>query len=220
MYTDDRPERREAQRRYDAAWMNFHLEQDEVLLRFGRAFADPMRIRILALLTHRSMYGQELAEALGVTTPTISHHIALLKGAGLVKVRRENSYRHYELNPDGLQTIIENLTVEHLHNLGPSFSDDNPFQQQPPEKQDHKLVEESFFKDGRLVAMPAHTRQRRYAMEIVAQVFEWGHIYEEQEVNAILKEVHPEVVTLRRELIDQKIMVRENGRYWLVRPLS
>lgn len=125
MHTDDRKERREAQRRYDAAWMNFHLEQDEVLLRFGRAFADPMRIRILALLAHRSMYGQELAEALGVTTPTISHHISLLNGAGLIKVRRENSYRHYELNPAGLQTIIENLTVEHLQNLSPSFPTDS-----------------------------------------------------------------------------------------------
>jgi DNA-binding transcriptional ArsR family regulator len=218
MYSDDRPERLEAQRRYAAARMNFHLEQDEILLRLGRAFADPMRIRILALLANRSMYGQELAEALGVTTPTISHHIALLKGADLVKVRRENSYRHYELNPEGLQTLAENLTIEHLRKLGPSFSAENPFSQQPPEEQDRKMVEESFFKDGRLVAIPPNSRLRSYAMEIVARVFEWGRIYEEQEVNAILKEVHPEVATIRRELIDQKIMVRENGRYWLARP--
>jgi ArsR family transcriptional regulator len=220
MYTDDRQERREAQRRYDTAWMKFHLEQDEVLLRFGRAFADPMRIRILALLANRSMYGQELAEALGVTTPTISHHISLLKGANLIKVRRENSYRHYELNPAGLQTIVENLTVEHLQGLGPSFSAEQSLHQLPPEKQDRKMVEEAFFKDGRLLAIPTQTRQRHYAMEIVAQAFEWGRIYEEQEVNAILKEIHPEVATIRRELIDQKIMLREHGRYWLTRPLS
>jgi DNA-binding transcriptional ArsR family regulator len=117
---DDRQERREALRHYGTTRADFSLEQSEILLRFGRAFADPMRIRILALLADRSMYGQELAEVLGVTTPTISHHISLLKGAGLIKVRRENSYRHYELDPAGLQTIAENLTAEHLRNLGPT----------------------------------------------------------------------------------------------------
>jgi ArsR family transcriptional regulator, arsenate/arsenite/antimonite-responsive transcriptional repressor len=107
MLINNQQERLEAQRRYSAARIkDFDLEQDEVLLRFGRAFADPMRIRILALLT----------------TPTISHHISLLKRVGLINVRRENSYRHYELNPDGLQTIIENLTVEHLRSLDPSLT--------------------------------------------------------------------------------------------------
>ena len=62
--------------------------------------------------------------------------------------------------------------------------------------------------------------QSRAVMEVVARAFEWGRIYEEKEVNAILKEIHPETATLRRELIDQKIMTREHGRYWLARPLS
>jgi DNA-binding MarR family transcriptional regulator len=217
---NDKQGRSEAIRRYGAARMNFSLEQSEILLRAGRAFADPMRIRILVLLANRSMFGQELAEALGVTTPTISHHISLLKGAGLIRMRRENSYHHYELEPGGLQTIAENLTVEHLQSLGPSFSEGNAYDQQPSEEQDSKMVEESFFEDGRLLTIPSHSRKRRYVMEVVARAFEWGRIYEEKEVNAILKEIHPEAATLRRELIDQKIMMREHGRYWLARPLS
>jgi len=220
MFMDDRQERSASLRRYGTSQMNFSQEQGEILLRFGRAFADPMRIRILTLLANRSMFGLELAEALGVTTPTISHHISLLKGAGLIKVRRENSYHHYELEPTGLQKIAENLTVEHLQSLGPSFSADNAYGQQPSEEQERKMVEESFFEDGRLLTIPSHSRKRRYVMEVVARAFEWGRIYEEKEVNAILKEIHLEVATLRRELIDQKIMVRENGRYWLARPLS
>jgi ArsR family transcriptional regulator, arsenate/arsenite/antimonite-responsive transcriptional repressor len=213
-------ERSEAIHRYGTARMNFSLEQSEILLRFGRAFADPMRIRILTLLANRSMFGQELAEALGVTTPTISHHIALLKGAGLIRMRRQNSYHHYELEPRGLQAIVESLTVEHLQSLGPSFSAGNAYDQQPTEEQDRKMVEEAFFEDGHLLAIPSQSQQRRYVMEIVARAFEWGRIYEEKEVNAILKEIHLEVATLRRELIDQKIMMREHGRYWLTRPLS
>jgi hypothetical protein len=52
----------------------------------------------------------------------------------------------------------------------------------------------------------------------LARSFEWGHLYDEKEVNAILKTFHDDVASLRREFIDQRIMMWENGRYWLVRP--
>ena len=55
-------------------------------------------------------------------------------------------------------------------------------------------------------------------MEELARSFEWGRLYDEKEVNAILKTFHDDVASLRREFIDQRIMLRENGRYWLVRP--
>ncbi|HEY6286333.1 MAG TPA: DUF2087 domain-containing protein, partial [Ktedonobacteraceae bacterium] len=58
----------------------------------------------------------------------------------------------------------------------------------------------------------------RYVMEELARSFEWGRLYDEKEVNAILKTFHDDVASLRREFIDQRIMLRENGRYWLVRP--
>jgi hypothetical protein len=55
-------------------------------------------------------------------------------------------------------------------------------------------------------------------IEELAHSFEWGRLYDEKEVNAILKTFHDDVASLRREFIDQRIMMRENGRYWLVRP--
>ncbi len=55
-------------------------------------------------------------------------------------------------------------------------------------------------------------------MEELARSFEWGRLYDEKEVNAILKMFNDDVASLRREFIDQHIMMRENGRYWLVRP--
>ncbi len=41
-----------------------------------------------------------------------------------------------------------------------------------------------------------------------------------KEVNAILRTFHDDVASLRREMIDERIMMRENGRYWLLRPHS
>ena len=76
------------------------LSTDEMksLVVLGRALSDLTRIRILGLLAGRPMYGQELAQALDVAPPTISHHMESLVSAGLVKIRRENNYRYYELD--------------------------------------------------------------------------------------------------------------------------
>ena len=208
----------EAQRKYGMARMQHDIEQGEPLLRLGRAIADPMRVRILSLLSERSMYGQELAEALHVATPTISHHIMLLKGAGLVRVERENNYHHYHLDEQGFQQMAQSLTIAHLRDINMSLRFNEKTLTEPTEDADRKMIRESFFQGNRLTSIPPGTRTWQFVLEKIAESFEWRRIYDEKEVNAILKEIHPEVATLRRQLIDQKFMMRERGRYWLTRP--
>jgi DNA-binding MarR family transcriptional regulator len=185
-------------------------EEMKLLVVLGRALADPTRIRILGLLAERPMYGQELAKVLDVKPPTISHHIAPLVMAGLVRVRRENNYHYYELDSDGIQHLAE--STQHIARL---LFAGNPL---PPKSDERARVVATFIKDGRLVSIPAQYKKRRYVMEELARSFEWGRLYDEKEVNAILKTFHDDVASLRREFIDQRIMMRENGRYWLVRP--
>ncbi len=185
-------------------------EEMKSLVVIGRALADPTRIRILGLLAERPMYGQELAKVLDVKPPTVSHHIAPLVNAGLVYVRRENNYHYYELDSDGIQHLAE--STQHIAR---SLFASNPL---PPKSDERARVVATFIKDGRLVSIPAQYKKRRYVMEELARSFEWGRLYDEKEVNAILKTFHDDVASLRREFIDQRIMLRENGRYWLVRP--
>ncbi len=185
-------------------------EEMKSLVVIGRALADPTRIRILGLLAERPMYGQELAKVLDVKPPTVSHHIAPLVNAGLVYVRRENNYHYYELDSDGIQHLAD--STQHIARL---LFASNPL---PPKSDERARVVATFIKDGRLVSIPAQYKKRRYVMEELARSFEWGRLYDEKEVNAILKTFHDDVASLRREFIDQRIMLRENGRYWLVRP--
>jgi hypothetical protein len=185
-------------------------EEMKLLVVMGRALADPTRIRILGLLAERPMYGQELAKVLDVKPPTVSHHIAPLVMAGLVRVRRENNYHYYELDSEGIQHLAE--STQHIAKL---LFASNPL---PPKSDERARVVATFIKEGRLVSIPAQYKKRRYVMEELARAFEWGHLYDEKEVNAILKTFHEDFASLRRELIDQRIMMRENGRYWLVRP--
>ena len=185
-------------------------EEMKLLVVIGRALADPTRIRILGLLAERPMYGQELAQVLDVKPPTVSHHIAPLVNAGLVRVRRENNYHYYELDSEGLEHLAD--STQHIARL---LFAGNPL---PPKSDEKARVLATFIKDGRMVSIPAQYKKRRYVMEELARSFEWGRLYDEKEVNAILKTFHDDVASLRREFIDQRIMVRENGRYWLVRP--
>lgn len=188
----------------------FSSEEMKLLVVMGRALADPTRIRILGLLAERPMYGQELAKVLDVKPPTVSHHIAPLVMAGLVRVRRENNYHYYELDSEGIEHLAE--STQHIARL---LFASNPL---PPKSDERARVLATFLKDGRLVSIPAQYKKRRYVMEELARSFEWGRLYDEKEVNAILKTFHDDVASLRREFIDQRIMMREGGRYWLVRP--
>ena len=88
----------------------------------------------------------------------------------------------------------------------------------PPKSEERARVVATFIRDGRLVTIPAQYKKRRFIMEEIARSFEWGRLYDEKEVNTIMRTFHDDVASLRREMIDQRIMMRENGRYWLLRP--
>jgi biotin operon repressor len=184
-----------------------YTEQASRLMLFGRAVSDPMRMRILALLIEeeRPMYGQELAEHLDVTPQTISHHLQILKNGGLIREERENAYRYYSLDTKNIQHLRETLFADNHFLL-------------PTRQERRERVLSIFFQGERLVSIPKKRAQRRFVLEELARSFEWGRLYEEQEVNNTLKQFHDDVASLRRALIEEQIMLREGGRYWLVPP--
>lgn len=65
---------------------------------FVKAMADETRQRILSLLQRGEMNVGELTEALGLTQPTVSHHLVLMRRAGLVFRRREGKQVFYRPN--------------------------------------------------------------------------------------------------------------------------
>ena len=71
-----------------------------------KALADPTRRRILDLLKKRSMPAGEIAEQFSMTGATGSHHLAVLKSAGLVSDRHEGKYIYYDLELSVLEEMI------------------------------------------------------------------------------------------------------------------
>ena len=74
-------------------------------------------------------------------------------------------------------------------------------------------VEKTFFKNGRLVEIPAQRKKRTYILERLLAEFDPVKVYPESEVNDILRRFHDDVCTLRREFIMEKMMVRSGGKY-------
>lgn len=71
-----------------------------------KALADPTRRRILELLRERDMTAGELAEQFDMTKPSISHHLATLRAAGLVSYERHGQNIVYSLNTTVKQDLI------------------------------------------------------------------------------------------------------------------
>jgi DNA-binding transcriptional ArsR family regulator len=90
------------------------LEQDPLapppgLLRYHRALGDGTRLRILRLLSEKDLYPTEIAGLLELSKPTVSHHLAQLRAAGLVTVVETGAYLSYSLRRDRLDAAGDEL---------------------------------------------------------------------------------------------------------------
>jgi ArsR family transcriptional regulator len=85
---------------------------------FAKAIADDTRQQIMRLCCCQWMNVTEIVTALQqVSQPTVSHHLGILRAAGLVKVRREGKQVYYTLNQARLASaccvLTDNFAPEH-----------------------------------------------------------------------------------------------------------
>ena len=70
---------------------------------FGKAIADETRQKLMKLLCCRELCVSDLVAELGdVTQPTVSHHLQILKSAGLVDTRRQGKQIYYTLRQEAV----------------------------------------------------------------------------------------------------------------------
>ncbi len=67
---------------------------------FAKALADPTRQQIMQLCCCEWLNVGQIVEAVGVSQPTVSHHLAILREADLVKVRAEGKHSYYTINQE------------------------------------------------------------------------------------------------------------------------
>ena len=70
-----------------------------------KALADPTRRDILDRLKEKDLTAGEIAEYFSISKPSISHHLTILKTAGLITQEKKGQFIYYSLNTTVLQDI-------------------------------------------------------------------------------------------------------------------
>lgn len=179
----------------------------EIALRF-KALSDPTRLRILGLLARRAHHGEELASSLGLSPSTVSHHLKLLRQAGMVSITRENPYVLFRMRPETLRT------------LGSLFED--PFElattlDLPTEAviaRDH--VSAWIDNRGRLREIPSNRRQQTMVLRWAAGQLDPDRFYAEAELRLTLNAIAYEPDPLRDSLVHAGMLRKSGAVYRLV----
>ena len=102
-------------------------EEEAILLHryICEGVGDPKRLRLLYLVAEQPRNVSELTEMLGVSQPTVSHHLRILRDRGLVEARKEGTTVYYFLsNPrilealDMMRAIVAQFLAEGAQVLG------------------------------------------------------------------------------------------------------
>jgi ArsR family transcriptional regulator len=79
---------------------------------FAKAIADDTRQKIMSECCCCWLSVNEIVQKLDVTQPTVSHHLAILREAGLVNVREEGKQTFYTLNQEHVSYCCGQLMIK------------------------------------------------------------------------------------------------------------
>jgi ArsR family transcriptional regulator len=184
-------------------------ETDSELLAFFKALADGSRLQIVGLLARKPHTVEELATLVDLRPSTVSHHVAKLVAVGLVRGRPDGHYHEYSLDIEALGAKARQLlaTDELSERVAPQVDAD---------AYDRKVLAAFLDSKGRIKALPMQRKKFEVLLRHVVQAFPPGEEWNEKQVNKKLKVFSDDVASLRRGLIDTRMMARDKAgtRYW------
>jgi DNA-binding HxlR family transcriptional regulator len=93
----------------DSFYVNKKPINNTVVYNNLKLLGDKSKFDILLYIKDQKAYGQELATMLGLTTPTISHHMNALFQAGFVHIERDANRVYYSMNQEKIEDFIQNV---------------------------------------------------------------------------------------------------------------
>ena len=88
--------------------MGDNYSQNAILF---KALADTNRLMIVDMLSCGELCACNILEGLGITQPTLSHHMKILCDCGLVNSRKDGKWTHYSLNGDRVEHFKQFLAL-------------------------------------------------------------------------------------------------------------
>ncbi|GAA0466783.1 metalloregulator ArsR/SmtB family transcription factor [Alkalibacillus silvisoli] len=85
------------------------MRDDKEVLELLKILTDERRFNMLRLLKRRAHYGYEIAQSLGISNSTVSHHLAILLNHGFVQSSRDENKVYYSINQGEVKSVIREL---------------------------------------------------------------------------------------------------------------
>ncbi|HCR18304.1 MAG TPA: hypothetical protein DIU35_12550 [Candidatus Latescibacteria bacterium] len=89
------------------------METEEELAGVFQALSDPLRLRFLELLPKEKIREPisvcDLAKRLGVSQPNASHHLKILRSAGLIRCHKQGGCSYYQVDSDQVNTAMRHM---------------------------------------------------------------------------------------------------------------
>lgn len=165
---------------------------------FLRLSVEPRRLALLGTAALGVADPEAVAAALGEDLRVILKELAKLRSAGLIRA-------------DG---SLDHDVVRELGAALPPPEGADPVILSGAWTSEEIAVLETFFEGTRLRQIPAQHAKRRVVLDRLAQEFEPGIRYSEQEISRTLQVFHDDYAALRRYMVDDGLLTRAEGVYW------
>ena len=177
-------------------------------IRLFKCLADKSRLQILKSLAIEDMDVERLAQRRDLSASTVYFHLKKLADAKAVTSCKKQYYMIYSLNKEIFKTSLLEILCEK--------SDEADVQAQRDEEY-RKNVIDHFFEYGKLKTIPAQRKKKRIILEVIARAFEFGRPYSEREVNLIIADFYDDFCTIRRDMVGEQLLCRDDKGYWRIR---
>ena len=179
---------------------------EDQLLDFFKTFSDANRLRIAALLLDTPSTTEEIAAQCRIRIVDVPRQLAQFEKMGLLI----KEGKRYSIDSKVMERMSREVLSSHRPNVEAHSNDANA------DEFDRMVVKNYSLPNGRLKELPMQEKKLQAILRHVVQVFEPGVRYNEKEVNEALKRYHHDTASLRRYLVDYKMIEREpNGaKYW------
>jgi len=153
------------------------------------------RILVAAAIISDLRTPAEVAECTGLPQRQVVQHLGMMEHYGLAVADDSGRYR-FSRRP-----LVDALKSLEPATLGPDLDES-------VDEFDRKVLS-TFLIDGKLGSIPTQQKKRDAVLRFLAKQFEPGRMYDEREINAVLRPYHPDVASLRRYMVDGGFLQRQ-----------
>lgn len=167
------------------------------------ALGHSRRFQILESLSHRTRCGEELAENLGISPSTVTHHLAVLEKSQLIHRSHQRHYQIIQLNPEKLLELAHALS-----DIATRTSTSDNLRSW----EERKIID-MYFSNEKLITLPKRPQHLQIVLNHFLPHFREGVLYTEEEVNRILVPYYKDVHVLRNLIVRHRLLYVKDRVY-------